>query len=335
MRERTPWLDYVRMFSIFLVILYHTPPRSPLLDEAVILNLRVPVFFCISGFLFNDRRWASFWHYAWHRGKQIVIPYILFFAVFYALWLWFGRDLAGAQDRAIPVTRPLLEMAMGDPKTIVAPFWYIACLMSMQLIYWCIAHWVPRRWTLVVCLALAALTYWLPWQCWWMRFWNLGNALLFMPFYALGHSMHDRLMRLKFDSPTSTLALMAVAAASMMAMTWVADVKADDPGLYSLLRVACGLLVIPAYLCAGKWVARLGGRHRFIELIVLGGTIYLGLQNYAIGIIRIGIERIAGAGWLDGHAWLRLVIAIVVMVAIYPVAVLIQRHAPWVIGRRR
>ena len=102
MKQRTPWLDYVRFFSIFLVILYHTPPRIELLDEAVILNLRVPVFFCISGFLFNDGRWSSFWRYAWHRGKQILIPYVLFFAVFYGLWLWFGRDLLGGADALVP-----------------------------------------------------------------------------------------------------------------------------------------------------------------------------------------------------------------------------------------
>ena len=48
---------------------------------------------------------------------------------------------------------------------------------------------------------------------------------------------------------------------------------------------------------------------------------------------NIGIERVAGTGWLDEHTWLRLVIALVVMAAIYPVAVWIQRYAPWVIGR--
>ena len=52
-KERQPWLDYVRFFSIFLVILFHTPPRMPMFDDAVILNLRIPVFFCISGFLYS------------------------------------------------------------------------------------------------------------------------------------------------------------------------------------------------------------------------------------------------------------------------------------------
>ncbi|MDY3734442.1 MAG: acyltransferase family protein, partial [Sodaliphilus sp.] len=65
--ERQAWLDYVRFFSIFLVIVFHTPPRLELFDDAVILNLRVPVFFCISGFLYSFDRWPRFTTYLRHR----------------------------------------------------------------------------------------------------------------------------------------------------------------------------------------------------------------------------------------------------------------------------
>ena len=78
-KQRQAWLDYVRFFSIFLVIVFHTPPRLPLLDNAVVLNLRVPVFFCISGFLYSIDRWSGFKQYALHRSKQIVVPYVTFF----------------------------------------------------------------------------------------------------------------------------------------------------------------------------------------------------------------------------------------------------------------
>lgn len=332
MRERTPWLDYVRFFSIFLVILYHTPPRIALLDDAVILNLRVPVFFCVSGFLFNDVRWNNFWQYVWHRGKQIVVPYIIFFTLFYLLWLWVGRDLAH-EDAVIPATQPLMEMVMGDPKTVVGPFWYITCLLTMQITYYWIVQLVPRRWCFAVSLMIACSTYWLSWNWGWVRFWNLGNALLFMPFYAMGHSMRPLLERVEFRGQAQSLALIAVAATSMLGMMWVVDIKAQDPGLYSLLRVAAGLLVIPAYLCLGKWVARHLGRRRSVEWVVLGGTIYLGLQNYIIGIIRIALERTMGAGWLADHCWMRLFIAVTVMVIIYPIALWIQQKAPWVIGK--
>lgn len=92
-KQRQAWLDYVRFFSIFLVIVFHTPPRLPLLDNAVVLNLRVPVFFCISGFLYSIDRWSSFKQYALHRSKQIVVPYVTFFLIFYTLWLVVGRRL--------------------------------------------------------------------------------------------------------------------------------------------------------------------------------------------------------------------------------------------------
>ena len=45
----------------------------------MVLNLRVPVFFCISGFLYSIDRWSGFKQYALHRSKQIVVPYVTFF----------------------------------------------------------------------------------------------------------------------------------------------------------------------------------------------------------------------------------------------------------------
>ena len=143
--ERQAWLDYVRFFSIFLVIVFHTPPRLELFDDAVILNLRVPVFFCISGFLYSFDRWPRFTTYLRHRAQQIIVPYCTFFVIFYALWLAVGRRMVGAEEEAISVWLPVEEFVCGNPQTVVAPFWYIACLFTMQLLYWCIERTVPNK----------------------------------------------------------------------------------------------------------------------------------------------------------------------------------------------
>lgn len=330
---RIPWLDYVRFFSIFLVILYHTPPRLPLLDEAVILNLRVPVFFCISGFLFNDCRWSRFGSYALHRGRQVLVPYFLFTGFFYLLWLLVGRRLV-SEEALTPISVPIIETLMGDPHVVEAPFWYITCLLVMQLIYFWIVRIVSRRWVFVVCVALAVSTYWMSWNWAWVRFWNLGNALLYMPFYALGHCFKPSIERMRFSGWRGSLIMAVVGMGSMWAMTWVMNIKEVNPGLYSLLRVSMGLMVIPLYLCVGKWAASRFGKRKFIERVVLGGTIYLGLQNYVIGFIQIVAERSGGA-WLIDHVWMRLVIAVLTMLLIYPVAVWILSHAPWIIGKSR
>ena len=160
-QERKAWLDYVRFFSIFLVIVFHTPPRLALFDDAVILNLRVPVFFCISGFLYNINKYSGFKHYLLHRGRQILVPYTTFFIVIYLLWLTVGRHYLPA-ERSIDAGRPVFEFFFGDPRVVLAPFWYIACLFTMQMIYYWIERLVPRKWVMPVCLLLACLVYFAP-----------------------------------------------------------------------------------------------------------------------------------------------------------------------------
>ena len=340
--ERKAWLDYVRFFSIFLVIVFHTPPRLPLFDDAVILNLRVPVFFCISGFLYSAGRFRGFGHYVAHRSRQILVPYTTFFLLFYALWLLVGRNMAGPEEQSIDACRPLFEFIIGDPRVVLAPFWYIACLFTMQMIYYWIERLVPHKWVMVVCLILACLVYFAPWQ--WqvdacghtyrvMRFWNLGNALLFMPFYALGNNCKGWLERLEFKTPSRTTLLVGLALASMALMVWAAPLEQWDGTIYRLVRIVAGMMVIPAYMCVAKWLAGRYGHRRVIEFVVVSGTVYLGLQNYFINVGRMILEKLTHVGIMDEQIWLKFALALVVMAAIYPFAWLIDRYIPWFLGK--
>lgn len=340
-KERQAWLDYVRFFSIFLVIVFHTPPRLPLIDDAVILNLRIPVFFCISGFLYSFDRWKCFSEYALHRARQILIPYTTFFIVFYILWIVVGRRIWAGSEAGIPVLQPLWEFFLGDPKIVTAPFWYISCLFTMQLIYYGVEWLVPRKWVFATCVAIAIATSGLlhlplqgMWSMWW-RPWNLGNALLFLPFYALGNSFKSRLNDLSFSiSPIVPVAVLP-ALASVGLMIWVAPLKEVDYALYSLLRIPAGLLIIPAYFGVAKWLANRYGRCRVIEFVVMSGTVYLGMQNYFISVIKWLLERMLYVGVVDETLWLKPCIALTTMLLIYPVAWFIDRYIPWFIGKRK
>ncbi len=338
-KQRQAWLDYVRFFSIFLVIVFHTPPRLPLFDNAVILNLRVPVFFCISGFLYSIEKWGSFKQYAMHRSKQILVPYITFFIIFYTLWLVVGRRLGGPSEQSIPVLTPVWEFLLGDPKVVLAPFWYIACLYTMQLLYYWVERLVPRRWVFAACLGLALCTFALlemehsrPAFEWW-RVWNVSNALLFMPFYALGNNFKRQLSGLKLSSFKVLLLCLVLAAASMAGMVLVAPLEGTDYPLYMLARIPAGFMVIPAYFGIAKWLADRYGRIKTIEFVTVSGTVYLGMQNYFIVAGKLLLNHLFYDGVIDDHVWLKFLLALVVMVAIYPVAWFIDRYTPWLIGK--
>ncbi len=339
-KERQPWLDYVRFFSIFLVILFHTPPRMPMFDDAVILNLRIPVFFCISGFLYSFDKWSGFKQYARHRAKQILIPYFTFFILFYALWLLIGRRIGGVEDQRADVLLPVWEFFLGDPKIVLKPFWYIACLFTMQIIYYGVERLVPRKWVFTACMALSFLAFCVleitpqnsVFTHWW-RPWNLGNALLFLPFYALGNSFKPLLSQLSFANAKTTILYATLGAISMIAMVKIAHIQEGDYPLYSLLRVPAGLMVIPVYFGLAKWLSQRYGKVNVIQFVVISGTVYLGMQNYCISIAKLLLNKFLYDGVIDDHAWLKFVIALLVMVAIYPFAWLIDRYCPWFIGK--
>lgn len=337
--ERQAWLDYVRFFSIFLVVVVHTPPRLILFDDGVVFNLHIPVFFCISGFLYSFDRWPRFTTYLRHRAQQIIVPYCTFFVIFYALWLAVGRRMVGAEEEAISVWQPVVEFVCGNPQTVVAPFWYIACLFTMQLLYWCIERTVPRRYVFATCVGIATGTYLIPFEIPEVlavgKFWNLGNALLFLPVYALGNNFKLWLTRLTLGTPHIALLLVVMAMVSIVIMVEATIHRSADPQLYCIVRTFAAIMVIPCYLGVAKWFATKFGYQRVIEFVAMSGIVYLGVQNYFIGIAKILLSHFFYNGVTDEHILFKFTIAIMVMIAIYPFAWAIDRYAPWLIGKKK
>lgn len=329
-RCRLPWLDYARFISTWLVILFHTPPRLVLLDDAVILNMRMPVFFFVSGLLYSAERYnGHFGEYALRRCRQILVPYAVFTMLFYALWLAVGRTMVGGAELDIPWWRPLVEFVCGDPSTVVAPFWFITCLLTIQLIYYWLYRYVPRPWLLPLAVVIALASRLMPG----IGLWNLSNALLFLPFYVAGNTLHDAVLATRLDTARRWLPLAALAVAAMAAMAWAVMTLDRYSVTFAAVRLASGLALLPAFFGVAQWLARRFGRRHTVETVVLCGTVYLAMQNYAIGIVKIIIVKCGGEHLFTTMPAIKLLIAITVMAAIYPVAALILRRAPWLAGQ--
>ena len=119
----------------------------------------------------------------------------------------------------------------------------------------------------------------------------------------------------------------------MALMVWAAPVEQWEATIYRLIRVVAGFMVIPAYMCVAKWFAKRYGHRRVIEFVVVSGTVYLGLQNYFIEVCRLLVAHFTHES-MSEHIWLKFVVAVVVMIAIYPFAWLIDRYIPWFLGKR-
>ena len=328
--KRQAWLDYIKFIAMTLVVVYHTPPRYDSAHEAALFNMGAPVFFFAAGYLFNIAKQKNFFTFLRHRARQILVPYTTFFIIFYALWLVVGRRMAGPEEQAIDVLTPLWQFVQGTPDVVLGPFWFLAALFTMQVIYYPIKRYLSGHWPLVVALLLSVGLLVMP-DVPWFRYWNLDKAFLYMPIYAFGNCCRPLVGKFDFATPARAL-LWTVLAVLGLGFLIVAPLNIDRDVAYVLAPEAV-ILVLPLYTAVCKWLEDRCGTSRIAQTVAITGITYLALQNYLIGVIKIVAAKLLGPAVLDDSILLKIVIALVVMAVLYPLAIFIERYLPFLLGK--
>ena len=328
--KRQAWLDYIKFIAMTLVVVYHTPPRYDSAHEAALFNMGAPVFFFAAGYLFNIAKQKNFLSFLGHRARQILVPYTTFFIIFYALWLAVGRRMAGPEEQAIDVFTPMWQFVQGTPDVVLGPFWFLAALFTMQVIYYPIKRYLSGCWPLVVALLLSVGLLVMP-DLPWFRYWNLDKAFLYMPIYAFGNCCRPLVEKFEFSTPARSLLWMALAVLGLGFLV-LAPLNIDRAVAYVLAPEAV-ILVLPLYTAVCKWLEKRCGTSRIAQTVAITGITYLALQNYLIGVIKIVAARLLGPEILDDSILFKVVIALVVMVTLYPIAVFIERYLPFLLGK--
>ena len=328
--KRQAWLDYIKFIAMTLVVVYHTPPRYDSAHEAALFNMGAPVFFFAAGYLFNIAKQKNFLTFLGHRARQILVPYTTFFIIFYALWLAVGRRMAGPEEQAIDVFTPMWQFVQGTPDVVLGPFWFLAALFTMQVIYYLIKRYLSGCWPLVVALLLSVGLLVMP-DLPWFRYWNLDKAFLYMPIYAFGNCCRPLVEKFEFSTPSRSLLWMALAVLGLGFLI-LAPLNIDRAVAY-VLAPETVILVLPLYTAVCKWLEKRCGTSRIAQTVAITGITYLALQNYLIGVIKIVAARLLGPEILDDSILFKVVIALVVMVILYPLAVFVERYLPFLLGK--
>ena len=330
--KRQAWLDYIKFIAMLLVVVYHTPPRYDNAHEAALFNMGAPVFFFAAGYLFNIDRQQGFLTFLRHRARQILVPYTTFFVVFYALWLVVGRRMAGPEEQDIAVLTPLWQFVQGTPDVVLGPFWFLAALFTMQVIYYPMRRFLMGCWPLVVALVLSLSLLIMP-DVPWFRYWNLDKAFLYMPIYAFGNCCRPLVDKFNFGSHARSLLYVLLAVLGLGFLMVVPFAISRDVAY--VLAPEAVILVLPFYTAVCKWLEASYGTSRIAQTVAITGITYLALQNYLIGVIKIVVSRLAGPQVLDDSILFKVVIAVAVMAALYPLALVVERYFPFMLGKHR
>lgn len=200
-KQRYDYLDIAKGVGILMVVWAHILLVG--WSHKFIYAFHMPLFFFISGMLFNNAKYDSFGSFLIQRIKRLFVPYVIYSIASWAIWAGF-RYLRG--DQVDSFFRPLLQivLAQGSGEFIVynSVLWFVPCLFAVEMIYFAFSRF--NEWmTLALCFLTAFGSTLLVWKYGddylFLLPWNLDAAFFALPFYGVAnairrHFSHDELM---------------------------------------------------------------------------------------------------------------------------------------------
>lgn len=135
-KKRIGWIDTLKGFSMYTVILCHVNVYKPLRNWMVSFNM--PIFFMMSGATLNIEKVknTSFGAYFTQLVKRLLVPYV--WLQFLSFLTRYAVNILGAH-KEVPVKEYLLGILVGNNLLVEAPsnpMYYIYMLFAAQLGLW-------------------------------------------------------------------------------------------------------------------------------------------------------------------------------------------------------
>lgn len=158
-KQRSIGIDTARGIAIILMVIGHA--AAPEWLNKLIFGFHMPLFFLLSGYLFNREKWLSlgFSSFAKKRAKDYLVPYFVLAAVNLLLQLVIEFRHAGLSEivRHIGKSAFAIVYANGRGMPLCGQLWFLPCLFVSSLLLYGLMR-IERRWlrALLCLLGVAA-----------------------------------------------------------------------------------------------------------------------------------------------------------------------------------
>lgn len=321
--ERIKWFDWANVLAMLCVVWFHIPSvlEMPVrYTEYIAVNVS---FFLLAGYSFTlagtERR--AFGALLRHQGLRLVRPTLVFYCIFYLLWLVVGKRLAGD---AAEWYAPVIELLTGNFSLVLATYWFVVCLMGLQILYYMLYRLIkPPHVLAFICGLLPAATLLVGD----ISYFRLTNVLLFLPFFALGSLSSTTV------SPSVRWRNSICVVLGLLLYFVLTRLFAITP-LYSPTDALWGVGLCGVVCALSRGLVGWSSGERWMHTLRYGALILLATQNYIIGVTKVLLDKITQEpDFLAHHFALKPVVLLLVYLLTLPVIHLVRHHCPQILGR--
>jgi acyltransferase len=177
MNKRITWIDTTRGINIFLVVLGHT--ILPYAWQVYVFSFHMPLFFFLSGYLFNPKKYPDFWQFIIKKARSLLIPYLFFCLLAYIYWVF----RFGSTQFFDPIWQAIMSANWLYPPFI--PLWFLTTLFVVEIYFYLLQKYLPKLFLPIAIVLSTALGFWLGLNNH-LMIWGADIALVASLFYYLG-----------------------------------------------------------------------------------------------------------------------------------------------------
>lgn len=274
--SRIGWVDVARGIGILLVIFGHVSKNNKLVTY--ISAFHMPLFFFISGYLFDKKKHKDFLPFMRKRVASLVLPYFFFSSISLLFW-----SLAGIATPASEKFWPLVagsfysNSRMETLPMLNDPLWFLTCLFVVELMFFLFAKLLRGKWLIALLYLMSVIGYLYPAAGLPPLPWGTEVALTAVVFYGAGYLA--RRVRRSPVNPDSSKNIAVVFALSLIVFAIVPLLNINvsinylnfGNYLYFYLAAAAGIAIT---VILARWLSR----SRFLAYLGRNSLAILGLH---------------------------------------------------------
>ncbi len=160
-------------------------------STAFVYAFHIPLFFFLSGLVFNRDRYRDFNEFIKKRIKSLLIPYVIFSFITWIIWVAFSYVThLDVESYWMPFAQTFIAQGSGGFLVHDVPLWFVTCLFVIEMIYYFLSK-LDSIWVIITTFTMAIASYSAIEYCSYIDItlmpWNMEVVCLGIPIYAIGH----------------------------------------------------------------------------------------------------------------------------------------------------
>ena len=138
--KRLDYNDLAKSLGMLAIIWGHV--RLSGWSNAFVYAWHIPLFFFLSGMVFNKNRYADFKAFLAKKIKSLLVPYVIFSVLTWGIWAVFAcLSHSDVDSYWKPLAQTFIAQGSGGFLVHNVPLWFVTCLFVMEIVYYFMADW--------------------------------------------------------------------------------------------------------------------------------------------------------------------------------------------------